>query len=382
MGGGAITGEVIAAAYAHDAQVMTAACDCIGFLGVGLGGGYGALMGEHGFAVDNMLELNVVLANGSAVTVRPADRDLWFALRGAGPNFGVVTSALVAAYPTPRAQSTGWIGQLFYTPDQLEALIAALDQLKLGPKMNFFMSFANAGPTTYSPVIFVIPFYHGATADAKKAFAPLYVVGPVNDTTAQVPYDHWNAGASAACTKTGRKPLHGAGFQRLVPATWRRVWDDYTAFLQRNNGTGLSQVLLEAYSLDTAQALGGAAGPAFPWRDVRFHAIAEPWYDDASLDGAAVAWAAGTRDLLRATSGLLKNETYAETPIHPSLVPALLTDTLRCRYINFAFGDEPNRVVYGENTAKLQALKRQYDPKNVFSHWFDLGSQSVSGISE
>lgn len=79
----------------------------MGTLGAGLGGVYGNLLGLHGFSVDNILSLSVVLANGSLVTAtEESDGDLFWALRGAGPNFGVVTSVVMKSFPVPQAEST------------------------------------------------------------------------------------------------------------------------------------------------------------------------------------------------------------------------------------------------------------------------------------
>jgi FAD/FMN-containing dehydrogenase len=63
-------------------------------------------MGLYGFGVDNILSINLVTAKGSAITVDSRNTDLWWALRGAGPNIGIVTSTAMKAYPTTRANNT------------------------------------------------------------------------------------------------------------------------------------------------------------------------------------------------------------------------------------------------------------------------------------
>lgn len=76
--GGALIGEVIAQAYANDAQILTGNCNCVGNMGASLDSGYGNLMGLYGFSVDDILSMDVVLANGSAVTVSANQTaDLW-----------------------------------------------------------------------------------------------------------------------------------------------------------------------------------------------------------------------------------------------------------------------------------------------------------------
>lgn len=71
----------------------TGGCDCVSILGPGLGGGHGLQQGQHGLTSDHLVNLNVVLANGTAVQVNASSHpDLWWAMRGAGHNFGIVTS--------------------------------------------------------------------------------------------------------------------------------------------------------------------------------------------------------------------------------------------------------------------------------------------------
>ena len=75
------------------ALTATGTCSCVSILGPALGGGHGFQQGKHGLTADHLVNLNVVLANGTAITVnRTSHPDLWWAMRGAGHNFGIVTS--------------------------------------------------------------------------------------------------------------------------------------------------------------------------------------------------------------------------------------------------------------------------------------------------
>ena len=71
----------------------TGTCSCVSLLGPALGGGHGLQQGRHGLTADHLVNLNVVLANGTTVSVNETSHpDLWWAIRGAGHNFGIVTS--------------------------------------------------------------------------------------------------------------------------------------------------------------------------------------------------------------------------------------------------------------------------------------------------
>jgi len=205
--------ELIAAAYASNTRVNIGNCDCIGALGAILGGGYG-------LSIDSLLSVNLVVANGKLIKVTPKNEDFWWALRGAGLNFGIVTSATVTAYPISRADNTALLGPLIFTPAKLEALIQAIDDLDLRPEMSLFLYYATTGPPSYQPAIILVPSYLGSEAAGRATFTSILALGPATDMAAVVPYDQWNAGGAPFCIKGGREPSYGAGFKHMVPATW------------------------------------------------------------------------------------------------------------------------------------------------------------------
>lgn len=306
--GCALISEVVAQAYANDARILTGNCNCVGTLGAALGGGYGFLMGVYGFSVDNILSIDVVLANGSAVVVGPnRNPDLWWALRGAGPNFGIVTGAIMKAYPTPKAQNFAWLGSLFFAEDKLEAVVQAFEDLVLEPRMSVYLYFITSGPPSFTPTMVAAPFYLGSEAEGRAAFRSLFDLGPYLDTTTVLAYPDWNTGGNGFCVKGGRKPAYGAGFGKTVPKTVRRVWTSYKDFLKLP-GTGSSAILIECYSLATAQAIPKSSS-SFANRDVRFNPAIIPWYSNLSLDPQAEAFGSKARDLLRATDGYPKTRT-------------------------------------------------------------------------
>lgn len=309
IGGGSNISNTIAHAYAAGALVETGNCNCVGALGAILGGGYGNLMGLYGFGVDNVLSLRVVTADGQIRDVTASsDPDLFWGFRGAGPNLGIVTSAVVKSYPVAEDGMQAWTGSLVFSPDKLESVVQAIQDLVLEPEMNIFLYFLSQGPPANEPAVVATPFlYKGNSTSGRAAFASLYAIGPESDTTTVLPYNEWNSGSAGFCTLGARKPSYGVGFQEMVPATWRQVWDLYVAF-QKLPGAENSVVLLEAYSLIKARSIDSNSA-AFPHRDVNFNAVAIPWYNDTALDGEAEAFGSAARDLWRATDGLAQNST-------------------------------------------------------------------------
>jgi hypothetical protein len=304
IGGGARTKETIAAADAADVLILTGNCNGVGVLGALLGGGYGNLMGmTGGFGVDSMLELRVVTADGALRTISASqEEDLFWAMRGAGPNFGIVTSATVKAYPTPKDERTAWSGALIYSEDELEQVVQAIQNIELAPHEVCFMYYGSSGPPNHAPVVIVTVWvFQGTPESGKATFKPLFNIGPMMDTTAILPYTEWNTAADPFCTHSERKPGFTAGLDNLDPKVWRQVWTKYVEFQKRPTAQATA-LLLEAYpSLDPKN--GSVASAAFPHRSVRFHTAIMPWYTDEQLDETAVKFGKEVRELWRNSNG-------------------------------------------------------------------------------
>lgn len=105
-------------------------CECVSYLGPALGGGHGALQGKYGMAADQFVSLNIATADGEIITVSEEsdDQDLWWAVRGAGHNFGIVTSVTSKVYDVPDGGLWAY-EQLAFTGDQVEALFEHFNDL-------------------------------------------------------------------------------------------------------------------------------------------------------------------------------------------------------------------------------------------------------------
>ncbi|KAL8942525.1 MAG: hypothetical protein Q9216_001626 [Gyalolechia sp. 2 TL-2023] len=289
-------------------------------------------MGLNGFGVDTLISFNFVDADGQLSTVTSNDRDLWWAFRGAGPNFGVVTSAVVKSTYVPQAQNAAWLGSLIFSEDKLERVVSALNDIMLEPEMKIFLYFAISES---QPVILVTPFYYGDEVIARQKFASILNIGPLSEMSAITPYNHWNDGAAIFCERGGRKPTFSAGMLQMIPTVWRAVWNEFVQFTS-NVGTEQSVILMEAYSLDKAGNVPNNAS-SFPHRQIKFQAIAIAWYSNASLDPVAEAYGRRVRDLWWTNDNMTSNTSY----------------------VNFAHGDESSEVVYGHHVQRLKTLKKK-----------------------
>ncbi|KAL8748127.1 MAG: hypothetical protein Q9190_000089 [Brigantiaea leucoxantha] len=347
--GGALVSDVVAAGATANALVVTGICNCIGALGAVLGGGIGNLMGQYGLGVDNLISLNVITPSGKAMVVSPETPSLWFAMRGAGPNFGIVTSAVMKSYPMGSKGLNAWLGPLIFTEKQLEPLIKAIGQLIMQPKMALELVFANSGNSSAPPNIILSIFYHGTEVEGRSAFALFYAVGPIADRTATTSYTNWNSGGDMACVKGGRKPNFGVGLALMDPPTWRAIYNALSTLIQQP-GAENSSVLMNSYPLEKAKSYPRASS-AYPFRsNLKYNAVFTPVYAEPSFDKTAESFGFRVRNLWRSTSGLPLNATY----------------------INNAYGDESLRTVYGQNLQALKSIKTQVDPAKRFNFWFPL----------
>ncbi|KAH3979044.1 hypothetical protein HBI56_091390 [Parastagonospora nodorum] len=348
VAGGALTGDVIPAASANSALIVTASCNCVGYLGAALGGGIGVLQGEFGLGADELLSLNFVNAFGDAITVKPSSNDLWYALRGAAPNFGIVTSVVVRSHPVIASDLLAWTGSLIFRPDQLEAVITAAGKLHFRPPMALTLTFVNQAATN-SQIIIASPFYHGSTAQGRAAFQSLLDIGPISDATTMTPYTSWNNGSNNACVKGGLRPTWGVGLERMDPKIWRQVYNSWLE-LVRQPGFERSSILLNAYALDKVRSVPDDSS-AIPWRHtIKFHASITVFYTDPLLEQKALFYGNTVRALWR-----LSNKQFTGKV-----------------YINNGFGDESNVDIYGASLPRLTTLKKKYDPKKRFNQWFPI----------
>ncbi|KAI0403715.1 FAD binding domain-containing protein [Xylaria palmicola] len=348
---GATNEDVINAAWENNARVSVSTCNCVSVLGATLGGGLSRTQGVYGLNIDNLLSLNFVDANGARKTVtRESDSELWWALTGAGANFGVVTSATYKSEPMPQAENTAWTGLLLFDESNLEQLIVALDELTIEPDMQLDFYFT-ASPLDGQPGVLFLPFYLGSEEVGRQKFASILDIGPTLDSTEVIPYNTWNSAGDVFCAAGGRKPSYTTGLKKMDPTAWRNIWNEYTTFFGKYPEANQTTLLIECYpTVEAAKSVANDGTSSFPFRDIKCHAVTIPWYTSPSLDCAANQFGRNVRKYLTASAGTSSTSSY----------------------INFAHGDESLPQIYGSSLPKLQELKQKYDPNKRFNQWFPL----------
>lgn len=158
IGGGTNSKKVTDELWAAGKQTVTGTCECVSLLGPALGGGHGWLQGHHGLVADQFVSMNVVLADGSLTTI-DSSSDLFWAMQGAGHNFGIVTSLTSKVYDI---QHTNWAIVTFtFSGTKVEAVYKAANDylLKNGNQpadvinWSYWLNIPDADPTNvrYTP---------------------------------------------------------------------------------------------------------------------------------------------------------------------------------------------------------------------------------------
>lgn len=305
--GGCLWKDVDYAAAEHSLATVGGTVNKTGIGGLTLGGGFGWLSGQHGLAVDRLIAAEVVLASGRIVTCSAiSEPDLFWALRGAGHAFGVVTKFVFRAIPQP---DPVYGGMVVFPPLPTVVThlvnfanhIAATSDGRAGMMLGFTTPAQSPGKRA----VFGVCFFNGPAAEGETLFAPLSAnapVPPVVNTLAQMPYPAMNEVLAGAALDGGRRTSKGTVFQLpLPPATFQAVLDAYEAFVARVPEAGEAGVCLFEFYCSRAICATALRETAFSSRGAHMNAMIIPQWKSETVDAEARRFARGVLDVLKET---------------------------------------------------------------------------------
>jgi FAD/FMN-containing dehydrogenase len=332
--GGALWRDLDAATHPHGLATTGGLISTTGVGGLTLGGGLGWLMRKHGLACDNVTGVEIVTADGQ---VRRADAtenpDLFWAIRGGGGNFGVVTTFEFKLHPV----RTLYAGMLVYPGPRAPEVLRRYRDLAMSASDDFTLFAGLMTSPDGHPITAIFTAFNGSTSDAEKAVKPLRDLGPVADQVGEMPYpalqsmldDGFPSGLHVYWRSDFLKGLPDEAIDMLV--------DRFNAIT-----SPLSALLIEQFGGAVARV--PASETAFAQRDALFNlAIIGRWTDPATAQ-THIDWARQASDAARPfTNGGV--------------------------YVNYLGTEGPERVraAYGSKYDKLVSVKQQYDPANLFS---------------
>jgi FAD/FMN-containing dehydrogenase len=345
VGPGCTQGDVDHATHAFGLAVPAGIVSTTGIAGLTLGGGHGYLTRKYGLTIDNLIEADVVLADGSFVTANATqNEDLFWGLRGGGGNFGVVTSFVFRAHPV----HTVYAGPIFWDQAQAREIMRWYrDWLpKTPPQLGAFLGLKTVPSTAPFPrelwgrrICALIACYAGPRKEGEAAMRPVRtgLPEPLLDGMAEMPF-----------------PALQAMFDPLLPKGLQWYWKgDFVRELTdaaieehlRQAARAPSELsLMHLYPIDQAVHRVGEGETAWGARDATWSMVIAAIDADPAKAPALRAW----------------GRAYWEA-VHPH--------NFGGAYVNFLSDDEAEgrvRASYGENYDRLVAVKRKYDPRNLF----------------
>jgi FAD/FMN-containing dehydrogenase len=340
VGAGLTAGEVTRTLHGHGLAIPFGDSPSVGVGGITLGGGIGWLTRKHGMTIDSLIAAELVTADGEVVTVS-ADRhpDLFWAIRGGGGNFGVVTRFLFRVHPV--AIVVGGALALPLTADVLTGLVdaaaAAPDELSTITMVMPVPPLPVVPPEVHGQMaVVMLPVFVGDVEAGQRAMAPFRSLAePLADLVGPMPYP-----AMYELGGPDDGPHREIGWSTFADELPGSV---ASALVERMSDPSAAGSMLQLRVFGGAMARVPSDATAFAHRDRRLLAMALRTVETDAAFSAAVDWVGGTADLLR--------------PIGKGVYANFLGDEGEAR-VHEAYPDP----TYG----RLAELKRRYDPANLF----------------
>jgi FAD/FMN-containing dehydrogenase len=344
-GAGCVTGDLDHAAHAFGLAAPFGIISTTGVAGLTLSGGHGYLSRQYGLASDNLLEADVVLADGSFVTASESENaDLLWALRGGGGNFGVVTSFLFRAHPVSIVYAGPIIWEL---SDAVEVMRWYREFQATAPdEFYIFLGLQVVPPGDPFPkehwgkkICVLLVSHNGSTADGEKAVDAIRasLPKPIIDWAGPMPYPALQSLFDGLYPK-GLQWYWKGDFVKTLPEAAIEAHLAHTAKLPSPVSA------MHLYPIDGAVHRRKSDETAWNCRDATWSMVIVGVDSDPARAPALKQWA---RDYWEA--------------VHPF--------DLDGAYPNFMMDDEGEarlKATYGDNYPRLAALKKKYDPGNLF----------------
>jgi FAD/FMN-containing dehydrogenase len=338
--GGTLWKEFNRASQLHGLATTGGVISSTGIAGLTLGGGLGWLMAKYGMALDNLLSVDLVLADGRVVRAASDENaDLFWAVRGGGGNFGIATSFEFRLHPVGPMVHGGLVAHpISAARDALrmfrDASATASDDLML-------MAVLLTGPDAATKLVGIVACHIGSPADAETALRPIKQFGsPVMDVIGPMPYTVLNGMIDADLPRGARnywkshfmEQLTNDGIDALIDAFGRST-------------SPMSKILLENFHGAVTRV--PVTETAYAMRKPGFNMLVLSQWMDGAHDTTCVSWARESYKALQPFVGASRYMNYMD---HDDTADATLT------------------AVYGPNLARLRQVKAKYDPQNMFRH--------------
>ena len=304
--GGAVWGDVDAAAWESGLATVGGTVADTGVGGLTLGGGYGVLSGERGLVVDNMVGATVVLASGEVVYAsEDENEDLFWALRGAGQNFGVTVEFVLQAHP----QGECFMGMLVYEPTarNVGALVRAVNELhgirqgaegpwtKAGGRTMSLLGVLKPPPAGGKTMLLVLVSCNTDEATGRELYKDFLEIGPVMNTLAMGPYPQINKQVPAVAGM--RVSMKGSAC--VLPLREEFVNSILATFEKFTSECEDAKETLVAWELYDPCVVAAKENGSFANRGYHLNSLIMPTWSKAESDAFCRQWARDVSNMFK-----------------------------------------------------------------------------------
>ncbi|KAK6956053.1 hypothetical protein Daesc_001323 [Daldinia eschscholtzii] len=317
VGAGVQIGEAIRPVYEAGYELPVGSCPHVGLIGATLGGGIGILQGLFGLVIDSLLSARLVTADGNLIEVSASSNpDLFWAIRGAGANFGIITSA---TYKLNKAVNNAelLLADAIYPASMKSAYFDTLEafESKMPQELSIISTILWDANSNQTQIVGTF-IYSGPEDQGRQVLAPFLELNP---------------------------PI-----ARLISSTMNTTFDKFHAFCKENIDGRSSVCVFETFSNDAVASVA-ADTTAYPWRDAKGNIMFQMTWPDSGNPVGEAADSLG-RELRQ---DFFRMSGYDDLSV----------------YVSYAHGDETLEQIYGKDKLpRLVSLKKKWDPENVFGY--------------
>ncbi|KAF2172607.1 hypothetical protein M409DRAFT_16570 [Zasmidium cellare ATCC 36951] len=324
---------------------------CVNMIGATIGAGIGPYQGLHGLVIDALRSVTLITAAGDIVTASSSQNsDLFWAVKGAGANFGIITSATYEIFDAPNAGNLVE-ADFVYPPTANVSVFKLLQSMdKTYPKEMGMTIVLGYNHTINSSTLGVTFSYFGTPAQAKPVVDQFVALKPVRWQNQTIPWSQlsqkqgFGASGPAACIRQLWNNHYSVGTKQTDPATYTSVFNSFNAWAKGKTWYN-GNIAIQRFNTNVTLSVPTEQQGVYPGREIGTIIVINNFYDGPAHDEAVYQFSRPIRSQLAATSGFSNLTTY----------------------INYAFGDEGPNVWYGQShLPRLVATKKKWDPQYKF----------------
>ncbi|OTA97950.1 hypothetical protein M434DRAFT_391560 [Hypoxylon sp. CO27-5] len=353
---GDITGPIEEAGF----ELPVGSCPGVGVIGVTLGAGVGLFQGLFGLMIDSLISVRLITANGDIVEASEnANTDLFWAIRGAGANFGIVTSA---TYKLHKAVNNAQVftADAVYPASAKSAYFDVLQSFENNMLPELAMATLIVWDANSNATQIVATFiYSGTESAARQVLAPFFELSPPVLRAGSVPYSQVQQtilfGSFTTSPLGDIHDIFSVNVRKFAAETLKATFDKLDVFYKAHPDGRSSVAVLETFSNRAVAAVPDDT-TAYPWRDAKGNFMFQMSWPQLGnpVEEPVNDVARELRQDIVATSG------YPELTV----------------YVNYAHGDETLEQIYGKSKLpELARLKKKWDPNNVFKYHHALPTE-------